>query len=159
MIKNGRMLEVRMNGRTYHCALDITMDYLGGKWKVVVLWYLKEKPQRFSELKRLMPEITEKMLSLQLKKMEEDGLVARRVYAEVPPKVEYSLTPEGKTLIPALNALASWGRKKAEKDGKIVDMPVKQEKPKPSPRPKPKPKPKAPGLPKPTRMEPGKDRT
>lgn len=126
MILKGKKLEVRMHGRVYHCALDITMDYLGGKWKAVVLWYLMEKPQRFSELKRHIPEITEKMLSLQLRKLEEDGLVARKVYAEVPPKVEYSLTADGKTLIPSLEALAAWGRRKAQSEGQIIEIPVSE---------------------------------
>ena len=126
MIHKGRKLEVHMNGRIYHCALDITMDYLGGKWKAVVLWYLKDAPLRFSEIKRLIPEITEKMLSLQLKKLEQDKLVSRKVYPEVPPKVVYALTPGGKTLVPALEAMALWGRNKAKQDGKIIDIPLEK---------------------------------
>ncbi len=124
MLYKGKKLEVRMNGRTYHCALDITMDYLGGKWKAIALWYLMGKPLRFSELKRRIPEITEKMLSLQLKNLETDGLVSRKVFAEVPPRVEYTLTADGKTLIPALKAMAKWGRTKAQRDGKIIAVPL-----------------------------------
>jgi DNA-binding HxlR family transcriptional regulator len=120
MIHKGHNIEVRMKGRSYHCALDITMDFLGGKWKAVVLWYLRDQALRFGQLRRLMPEITEKMLSLQLKKLEKDGLVLRRVFAEVPPRVEYSLSPEGRTLGPAQEALAAWGRRKGTKEGKIV---------------------------------------
>jgi DNA-binding HxlR family transcriptional regulator len=120
MLYKGENIAVRMNGRSYHCALDITMDFLGGKWKAVVLWYLRDKPKRFGELKRLMPEITEKMLSLQLKKLEKDGLVLRKAFAEVPPRVEYSLTKEGRTLRPALDALASWGRRKGQREGEII---------------------------------------
>ncbi|GEM_PF-203808 len=128
MIYKGRKLEVHMHGRVYHCALDITMDYLGGKWKAVVLWYLIGKPQRFSALKRLMPEVTEKMLSLQLKKLEQDGLVSRKVYPEVPPRVEYALTQDGKTLVPALKAMASWGRHKAQTEGDIIEVPLGEKK-------------------------------
>jgi DNA-binding HxlR family transcriptional regulator len=120
MIYKNKNIEVHLHGRTFHCALDITMAYLGGKWKAVVLWYLLEGPQRFSQLRRLMPEITEKMLSLQLKTLEKDGLVSRRVFAEVPPRVEYTLTKEGRSLTPALEALAAWGRRKGGREGRMV---------------------------------------
>jgi DNA-binding HxlR family transcriptional regulator len=96
-----------------HCPMDLTMDYLGGRWKTVVLWYLIKDKKRFSELNRLIPTITERMLSLQLKQLEQDGLIHREVYADVPPKVEYSLTEEGQTLIPLLKAMSNWGLKKA----------------------------------------------
>ena len=66
-----------IEGKKYHCAMDVTMDYIGGKWKTVVLWYLRNKTMRFGELKKQIPEITEKMLSIQLKQLEEDGLVHR----------------------------------------------------------------------------------
>jgi DNA-binding HxlR family transcriptional regulator len=119
MILDGKEVVIKMNGRTYHCALDITMAQIGGKWKTVVLWYLRKEPKRFGALKKLMPEITEKMLSLQLKALEKDGIVERKVYAEVPARVEYFLTKEGKTLLPVLKALALWGRGRGEKYGKI----------------------------------------
>lgn len=129
MVVDGKELEVRLNGKTYHCSLDITMDYIGGKWKAVVLWYLRNAHKRFSELKRLIPDITEKMLSLQLKQLEKDGIVGRRVFAEVPPRVEYYLTEEGKTLIPLLEAIAGWGRKKgAEGTVQEVKRPKKKAK-------------------------------
>ena len=108
-------------GKEYHCAMDITMDYIGGKWKTVVLWYLRKDRKRFSELRKLIPNITEKMLSLQLKDLENDGLVKRKVYPEVPPRVEYYLTDFGKTLLPMLEEIAKWGRKIAESKGKLVD--------------------------------------
>lgn len=126
MIIEGKEYEVKMNNRVYHCSLDITMDYIGGKWKTVVLWYLRKGPKRFSELKKLIPDITEKMLSLQLKELEADGIISRKIYPEVPPKVEYSFTEEGKTLIPVLESIAAWGRKMGEKYGKIQE--VKREK-------------------------------
>jgi DNA-binding HxlR family transcriptional regulator len=122
MIVDGKEFEIKMNGRTYHCALDITMNYIGGKWKTVVLWYLRNGTKRFSELRRHIPQITEKMLSLQLKQLELDGIVERKVYPEVPPRVEYFLTPEGKTLLPMLEEMAAWGRKKGKKDGEITEV-------------------------------------
>jgi DNA-binding HxlR family transcriptional regulator len=133
MIIEGKEYEVKMNNRVYHCSLDITMDYIGGKWKTVVLWYLRKGPKRFSELKKLIPDITEKMLSLQLKELEADGIISRKIYPEVPPKVEYSFTEEGKSLLPVLEAIATWGRKMGEKYGKIQE--VKREKKKPVKKP------------------------
>ncbi|QQR78505.1 MAG: helix-turn-helix transcriptional regulator [Candidatus Moraniibacteriota bacterium] len=122
MILDGKEVVIKMNGHTYHCALDITMAHIGGKWKTVVLWYLRKEPKRFGELKKLMPEITEKMLSLQLKALEKDGIVGRKVYAEVPARVEYFLTKEGKTLLPVLKALALWGRNRGEKYGRFEEV-------------------------------------
>jgi DNA-binding HxlR family transcriptional regulator len=110
-----------IDGKEYHCAMDITMDYIGGKWKTVVLWYLRNDKKRFSELRKLIPNITEKMLSLQLKDLESDGIVKRKVYAEVPPKVEYYLTDFGKTLIPMLEEIAKWGRALAKTRGRMID--------------------------------------
>lgn len=110
-----------LDGKEYHCAMDVTMDFIGGKWKTVVLWYLRKDKKRFSEIRRMIPNITEKMLSLQLKALEQDGLVKRKIYSEVPPRVEYYLTDFGKTLIPMLEEIAKWGRGLAENRGKMVD--------------------------------------
>jgi DNA-binding HxlR family transcriptional regulator len=89
MIIEGKEYEIRLKGETYHCALDVTMHFIGGKWKTVVLWYLRNGRKRFSELKRHIPDITEKMLSLQLKQLEADGFIGKTIYPEVPPRVEY----------------------------------------------------------------------
>ena len=97
--------------KAFNCPMDLTMDYLGGRWKTVVLWYLIQDKKRFSELTRLIPNITEKMLSLQLRQLLADGLVWRQVHAEVPPRVEYGLTEAGQTLIPILKAMSTWGLK------------------------------------------------
>ena len=78
MIIKGKNLAYRIQGKTYHCAMDITMDYIGGKWKSVVLWYLKKEKLRFTELKRHIPDITEKMLSIQLKSLETAGLINQK---------------------------------------------------------------------------------
>jgi DNA-binding HxlR family transcriptional regulator len=122
MIIDGKELEINLNGKTYHCALDVTMDYIGGKWKTVVLWYLRNGHKRFSELKRHIPDITEKMLSIQLKKLEVDGIIGRRAFAEVPPRVEYYLTEEGNTLVPVIEAIAKWGREKAKAKGQVKEV-------------------------------------
>jgi DNA-binding HxlR family transcriptional regulator len=119
---------VIINGREFHCAMDITMSYIGGKWKTVVLWYLKKEKKRFSELRKLIPNITEKMLSLQLKELEKDGIVKRKVYPQVPPRVEYFLTDFGKSLIPMLDEIALWGRNLANTKGKMVDKQPKMRK-------------------------------
>ncbi len=122
MIIKDKEYVFELQGDRFHCAMDVTMNFIGGKWKTVVLWYLKNKTLRFGELKKQVPDITEKMLSLQLKALEEDGLVKREVYAEVPLRVEYSLTPFGKSLVPVLDAIAKWGRNLAETKGKLVEV-------------------------------------
>lgn len=119
MIIDGDEYRIRMNGRIYHCALDVTMDQVGGKWKTIVLWYLRRDKKRFSELRKLIPGITEKMLSMQLRQLEKDGFVSRKVHPEVPPRVEYALTPHGKTLLPLLEEIAKWGRMMGKKHGVI----------------------------------------
>lgn len=123
MIINEKEYLISLNDKTYHCALDVTMDYVGGKWKTVVLWYLRKDKKRYGELRKLIPDITERMLSIQLKQLEDDGLIKREVFTEKPPlKVEYSLTDFGKTLIPVLDALALWGRTVASEKGQIVEI-------------------------------------
>ncbi|MFZ1676927.1 MAG: helix-turn-helix domain-containing protein [Saprospiraceae bacterium] len=122
MIVDGNELAIVLNGKTYHCALDVTMDYIGGKWKTVVLWYLRKEHKRFSELKRHIPGITEKMLSLQLRQLEKDGIVGRRIFAEVPPRVEYFLTEEGMSIVPVIEAIAKWGREKGKAEGVILKV-------------------------------------
>ncbi len=122
MIIDDEHYKFLLHGESFHCALDITMHYVGGKWKTVVLWYLRKDKKRFSELKERIPDITDKMLSIQLKALEQDGLITRKVYPEVPPRVEYELTEEGKTLIPVVEAIAKWGREKAEKEGELVKI-------------------------------------
>ena len=101
--------------------MDLTMDFIGGKWKTIVLWYLQKDKKRYAELRKLMPQITERMLSIQLKQLESDGLIRREVFTKKPPlKVEYSLTEFGRTLIPVLASISKWGRETGELNGKIV---------------------------------------
>lgn len=91
------------------CAVEAALELIGGKWKGVVLHQLLGGTLRFNEIRRRMPGCTQRMLTTQLRELEADGLVARRVYAEVPLKVEYSLTDKGRSLEPVLVALKSWG--------------------------------------------------
>jgi DNA-binding HxlR family transcriptional regulator len=128
MVIDNKERVVILNGKEFHCAMDITMSFIGGKWKTVVLWYLKNDKKRFSELRKQIPNITEKMLSLQLKDLESDGIVGRKVYSEIPPRVEYFLTDFGKTLIPMLEEIALWGRNLAQAKGKMVDKESKKKK-------------------------------
>lgn len=95
------------------CPIEAALDIIGGKWKGVILFRLSQKTCRFNELKRLLPAITQRMLTLQLQQLEAHGIINRKVYAQVPPKVEYSLTEKGKTLEPLLLLLKSWGESHA----------------------------------------------
>jgi DNA-binding HxlR family transcriptional regulator len=120
MLINGEEKVVLLRGNKFHCAMDITMNFIGGKWKTVVLWYLRKDKKRFGELKKLIPDITEKMLSLQLKTLEEDGIVKRTIYPEVPPRVEYEMTDFGRTMIPMLEEIALWGGNLGKKEGELM---------------------------------------
>jgi len=91
------------------CPTEATLAVIGGRWKVPILWNLFKGTLRFGELSRSLPSATQKMLTQQLRELERDGLVLRKVYAEIPPKVEYSLTPLGRSLEPVLLALTEWG--------------------------------------------------
>ena len=91
------------------CGLDVALSVVGGKWKPLILYQLKNGPQRFGDLRRAIPEVTQKMLTDRLKELEGDGIVHREVYPIIPPKVEYSLTPYGEGLKPVLAAMAEWG--------------------------------------------------
>ena len=93
----------------YGCAVEATADIIGGKWKAVILYYLSQGPKRFNELRRLLPEVTQRMLTLQLRELEQDGIVHREIYKEVPPKVEYSLTEFGASLGPITVQMLDWG--------------------------------------------------
>ncbi|MEO0504894.1 MAG: winged helix-turn-helix transcriptional regulator [Cyanobacteria bacterium J06632_19] len=102
--------KLKFRGREYPCCASLTMGIIGGKWKTVILFHLMNKKLRYYELRKSMPTVTERTLSLQLKALEEDGLIRRKVYTSKPPlKVEYSLTDFGKTLIPIIQSIADWG--------------------------------------------------
>lgn len=101
--------------KEYCCPVELTLDMIGGKWKTLILWQLKDTTLRFSALKRMIPGITQKMLTQQLRELEENGLVSRKIYAEIPPRVEYSLTGYGKSLEPVLLLMCRWGMEQAER--------------------------------------------
>jgi DNA-binding HxlR family transcriptional regulator len=101
------------SSKVFNCPVEVTLDVIGGRWKSLILWHLREEKKRLSELRRLMPRITQRMLTNQLRELERDGVVQRKIYPVVPPKVEYSLTPAGRELRPILDHLCKWGQKRA----------------------------------------------
>ena len=111
-----------IDNKEYPCSTSLTMKYIGGKWKAVILIHLVEK-KRYSELRKLLPMVTERTISLQLKELEEDGLITRKVFTSKPPlKVEYEMTEFGRTLIPLLKAMSDWGKETAEKNKRIITL-------------------------------------
>ena len=101
--------EVVLNGRKYHCPVELVIELVSGKWKLLILRELMKGKRRFSEIHRAIPGITQKMLTKQLRELERAGLVNRKVYPQVPPKVEYSLTDVGKSLESVFDAMHRWG--------------------------------------------------
>ena len=102
---------VKSSARKYNCPVEAALDVIGGKWKVLIICWLKEGVHRFGELRRRIPGVSERVLTQQLRELERDGIVHRKVYPEVPPKVEYSLTAWGETLRPVMVMLNDWGQK------------------------------------------------
>ena len=112
---------IKVNGKLYPCSTSLAMAFIGGKWKTAILSHLKDKEKRYHELRKEMPTVTERTLSLQLKQMENDGLVSRKVFARKPPlKVVYKLTPFGESIIPIIDAITDWGKKIAMDKGEII---------------------------------------
>jgi DNA-binding HxlR family transcriptional regulator len=105
------MKRYKLNGAYYYCPVDLTLQIVGGRWKGIVIWNLRDGTKRFSELKRILVTINDKMLSQVLKQLEEQGVVKRKVLEVVPPKVEYSLTKEGQKLLPIMQAMNNYGVK------------------------------------------------
>ncbi len=95
--------------KVYYTPVEFAMDQIGGTWKMPILWRLKDKVMRFGELKKSMPKITDKMLTSQLRDLEKNGFINRKVYAEVPPKVEYSITKKGEEAIPIIDTIREYG--------------------------------------------------
>ncbi|MFK7694996.1 winged helix-turn-helix transcriptional regulator [Paenibacillus sp. HJGM_3] len=96
-------------GEERQCPIETVIQVVGGKWKPLILWHLLDSSKRFSELEKLIPEVTQKMLAQHLRELENDRLVTRTIYPSVPPKVEYALSEYGKTLIPVLEVMCEWG--------------------------------------------------
>jgi DNA-binding HxlR family transcriptional regulator len=97
------------------CPTTITLRVVRGKWKLVILWYIWDEARRFNELKRSIAGITQRMLTQQLRELERDGVVSRKVYAQVPPRVEYAMTEFGRTLEPILRLMCKWGEEHARR--------------------------------------------
>ncbi|ASK31876.1 MarR family transcriptional regulator [Chryseobacterium sp. T16E-39] len=110
-----------IDNKTYPCCTSVTMKFIGGKWKAVILYHLIEGAKRYNEIRKEIPTITERTLSLQLKQLEEDGIISRKVFTEKPPLVvEYALTDFGETLLPVLNEITKWGNGAIEQSNKIT---------------------------------------
>lgn len=110
-----------MEQTTYHCPIEVAMEVLGARWTTVVLGHLKEAPRRYSELGRLIPDISDKMLTQRLQDLEDQAIVSRRELPGARRHVEYSLTPAGRTLEPALQTLYDWGESWAELHGLRIE--------------------------------------
>lgn len=113
---------VKVGNKEYPCSVSLAMNLVGGKWKAVILYHLKDGEKRYSELRKELFSVTEMTLSLQLRQLEKDGLVSRQVFGNKPPvKVIYSLTDFGRTCIPVLEAITDWGNRIVEEQGEFVD--------------------------------------
>lgn len=112
-----------------NCPVKLTASIIGGKWKPPLLYHLEGRTRRFCELQRLIPNLTKKMLTQHLRELERDGIVHRKVYAEVPPRVEYSLTRHGESLKPILKLMSAWGTRHRARYGVTNARPTKRETP------------------------------
>jgi len=108
--------KIEYRGKNYTCSIELCLDLIGGKWKALVLFHLIRGAKRSGDLKRTLPGISDKMFTQTVRQLEDDGLLKREVFPVVPPKVEYSLSDKGKTLVPVLKKMCSWGEEFLEKD-------------------------------------------
>lgn len=115
------MAKFVVNDKPYDCYIAFTLDLIGGKWKTLILWYLLDGKKRFNELRKLIPNCTQRMLTHQLRELERNSIISRKIYRQIPPKVEYSLTASGETLRPILELSCEWGEKRA---GELNETPV-----------------------------------
>jgi len=100
--------------KSYFCPLEITLEALGPKWRIVILWWIKQDIRRFSDLKAVIPSISDQELTRQLRALEHSGIITRQRYQERPPRVEYSVTKLGKSLDPVMDSICNWGIKQAK---------------------------------------------
>lgn len=121
------MPEFLYDGKLYYNPVEFAMDRIGGTWKMPILWRLKDKTMRFSELRKNIPHITDKMLTTQLRQLEKEGFINRKVYPVVPPKVEYSITEKGMTSIPIIDTIRKYGLFLMDEIGLEDDKPKKHE--------------------------------
>jgi len=106
-----KMKRYKLDGTFYYCPVDLTLSVIGGRWKSLVFWNLREGTKRFGEMKKMLVGINDKMLTQVLRELEASGVVNRKVYEVIPPKVEYTLTEEGKSLLPVMESMSHWGQK------------------------------------------------
>lgn len=111
------MPEFLYNGKLYYNPVEFALNFIGGTWKMPILWRLKDKVYRYGELKKSIRHISDKMLTSQLRELERDGLIHRKVYAVVPPKTEYSITEKGKLTIPIIETIRNFGLQMMELEG------------------------------------------
>jgi len=112
----------------FFCPVKLTAEIIGGKWKPLILFYLENRSRRFSEFRRLIPGMSKKMLTQHLRELERDELIRRKVYAEVPPRVEYSLTRHGESLKPILKLMSAWGNRHRARYG-LANVPPQRKEP------------------------------
>ena len=105
------MKRYKIDGTFYFCPVDLTLSVIGGRWKSLVFWNLRDGTKRFGELKKILVGVNDKMLTQVLRELEQSGIVSRKVHQVFPPKVEYTLTKEGKKLLPVMKLMESWGEK------------------------------------------------
>ncbi len=105
------MKRYNLDGTYFYCPVDLTLSVIGGRWKGLVFWNLRGGPKRYGEMKKILVGINDKMLTQVLRELEKNGVVSRKVYEVIPPKVEYALTAEGKKLLPVMKLMSNWGEK------------------------------------------------
>ena len=124
MLKKDKNFYILIREKTYYCPVEVAMDVLGGKWKGVVLWYLQDQTLRFSELKKCIVTISEKVLIRELRELEEAGIITRKVYAQVPPRVEYTLSEFGKSITSLMREISKFGEVYAQRFGTVIEEPA-----------------------------------
>lgn len=102
----------KKNSKVFSCPVEETQKVMGGKWKPVIIYFISTDVRRFGELSRMVTGISKRMLTANLRELEEDGIVNRKVYAEVPPRVDYTLTDVGQSLVPVINLMYEWGERR-----------------------------------------------
>lgn len=105
------MKRYKLDGTYYYCPVDLTLSVIGGRWKSLVFWNLRDGAKRYGELKKILVGINDKMLTQVLRELEQSGVINRKVYEVIPPKVEYTLTKEGTKLLPVMQLMEKWGSK------------------------------------------------
>ncbi|MFZ4465363.1 MAG: winged helix-turn-helix transcriptional regulator [Bacteroidales bacterium] len=105
------MKRYELDGTFYYCPVDLTLSVIGGRWKGLVFWNLRDGAKRFGEMKKILVGINDKMLTQVLRELEKSGVIHRKVYEVIPPKVEYTLTEKGKELLPVMQQMSEWGER------------------------------------------------